>query len=400
MKIRVLFVDDEPRLLEALQRSLRPLRNEWETRFAGSGQEALAILDEAPFDVIVTDMRMPAMDGVALLKTVTERHGDLLRIVLSGQSDVEAVVKASGVAHQYVSKPCPIESLKDAVVHAFAVNEKLKNPQLRCLISGIDALPSLPDSYHHLTRVMESPNASLTEIGQIICRDIAMSSKILQLVNSAFFGRSRQVSDPGEAVSYLGTGTIKALVIAVHSFRCFGTKVPGFDVESLWTHSIACGALSEVIAQDAYPDNKDLHQQARTAGLLHDIGRLVIASRLASQFTAITKSASAECIGLCEAECRILGVSHAEIGAYLLAFWGLPSRIVEAVAYHHCPSDCLSAEFSALTPVHLANGLLRLSDADASYSAPIDEGYLKRIGFATQFAAGREAWLELLKAPA
>jgi len=113
-KKRVLFVDDEPRILDGRRRMLRSMRHEWKMSFAETGQEALAILANQPFDVVVVDMRMPGMDGVQLLSEVRKRH-QIIRIVLSGTADREAILRAVGLAHQYLSKPCDAETLKSVL---------------------------------------------------------------------------------------------------------------------------------------------------------------------------------------------------------------------------------------------------------------------------------------------
>jgi DNA-binding NtrC family response regulator len=112
---RILFVDDEQRVLDGLRRMLRTMRAEWEMEFACDGLSALETLDKQAFDVIVTDMRMPEMDGSVLLSEVLAKHPALLRVALSGQSDMESKVCASGLVHSYLSKPCPMAELTGTV---------------------------------------------------------------------------------------------------------------------------------------------------------------------------------------------------------------------------------------------------------------------------------------------
>lgn len=151
MSIRILFVDDEPLILEGLQRSLRPLRKEWNAAFATGGEEALAVLQREPFDVVVTDMRMPGMDGAALLDEVTRSYPDILRLVLSGQSDRDSVVKSAGMAQQYLAKPCSIEALKDAVNRVVSLRRLLADSSLKQLLSRMRSIPSVPPLYIELT---------------------------------------------------------------------------------------------------------------------------------------------------------------------------------------------------------------------------------------------------------
>jgi len=144
VKKRILFVDDEPNVLQGLQRMLRPLRDEWEMTFVSSGAEALQRLAQAPFDVIVSDMRMPNMDGAQLLTEVMQRHPEVIRIVLSGQANQEVVMKAVGPTHQYLAKPCDPESLKALVSQTSALRGLLTDATLKGLVASMKSLPSLP----------------------------------------------------------------------------------------------------------------------------------------------------------------------------------------------------------------------------------------------------------------
>src|ERR1017187_6368046 len=111
----LLFVDDEVRVLQGLQRQLYGMRNEWNMNFKEGGAKALDFMASAPVDVIVTDMMMPGMDGAQLLTEVMKRHPDTIRIVLSGHADREAILRLVGPAHQYLSKPCDAEELRNAI---------------------------------------------------------------------------------------------------------------------------------------------------------------------------------------------------------------------------------------------------------------------------------------------
>ena len=140
----ILFVDDEPVLLDGLRRSLRSMRNEWTMMFAGSGEEALKVLEQAPFDIVVSDMRMPKMDGAQLLNEVQRRYPHIVRIVLSGYSDKEMIFHSIRATHQFLAKPCEPEQLKTTIRRACALQDVLKNEVLRALVTGMPAIPSLP----------------------------------------------------------------------------------------------------------------------------------------------------------------------------------------------------------------------------------------------------------------
>lgn len=208
MKLSVLFVDDEPHVLQGLQRMMRSMRQEWEIITAGGGLEALDLLSRKPVDVVVTDMRMPGMDGTQLLNEIKNSYPQIVRIILSGQSDREMILKSVRPAHQYLAKPCNDEILKSTIERSCWLRDLLADNSLKQLISRIDSLPSLPTLYLEILRELESPYSSMQKIGEIISRDIGMTAKILQMVNSAFFGFRRHIASPAEAAELLGLETI------------------------------------------------------------------------------------------------------------------------------------------------------------------------------------------------
>jgi HD-like signal output (HDOD) protein len=380
---RVLFVDDEPKILEGLQRMLRSMRHEWEMEFATGGLSALATLETRPFDVVVTDMRMPGMDGAQLLAQLRECHPRIVRIVLSGHSDQEVILSSVGPAHQYLAKPCDPELLKQTVSRACALRDLLTNETLTLLVSQMQSLPSLPSLYMELMRQLESPDPSIKKIGAIISKDPGMTAKILQMVNSAFFGLRRHISSPADATGLLGLDIVKALVLSIHIFSQFSqTRIPGFSLEDLWEHNMAVGALSTQIAR-AEKQSQQIVDDSFTAGLLHECGKLVLAARLPKEYAEMLSLASEEGLPVVEAERKVFGAAHPEVGAYLLGLWGLPDSIVEAVAFHESPGQCPGDAFGSLTAVHVADRLVgetNTAGAKTGAAAEVDSVYLARLG--------------------
>ncbi|MEJ5252966.1 MAG: HDOD domain-containing protein [Chthonomonadetes bacterium] len=369
MKRRILFVDDEPNVLQGLQRMLRSMRNEWEMDFAGGGEEALRKMEQAPFDVIVSDMRMPGMNGAQLLKEVARRYPNTVRIVLSGHSDREYILQLVTTTHQYLAKPCDTETIKDTVNRACALRDLLASKELSALVSQIKSLPSLPSLYTRIVEILQSDDPSLQKIGQIVSEDIAMSAKVLQLVNSSFFGIARRISNPVQAVMFLGLETVKALVLSVHIFAKWDSnRVKGFDIERLWHHSMAVSAMAKRLAETEQLSVREA-DEAFTAGLLHDVGKLILAGGLPDAYQQVLNESKKQNIPLWLAEEQAFGASHAEVGAYLLGLWGLPTSIVEAVAWHHRPANCPARTFCPLTTVHIADALW-YQDASANEQNP------------------------------
>jgi putative nucleotidyltransferase with HDIG domain len=364
MKKQILFVDDDCNILAGLQRMLRRQRDEWNMQYVTSPTEALEIMDAEPIDLIVTDMRMPGMDGAELLHEVTKRHPETIRIVLSGQADSDLTMKAVPVAHQFISKPCDPETLKSIVNRAISLRSLLKDKSLTGIISEMDALPSVPTLYLEVTEELQSSEPSIQKVGHIIARDPSMTAKILQLTNSAFFGLRRSVSNATDAVAYLGLDRVYHLFLAVHAFTQFIHPVKTiFSLELLWEHSLSTAALAKAIAEEK-DEGKEIAEDVFTAGLLHDIGKLMLACRLADRHAEAINVAKTKKVPLWIAEQQVLSVTHAEVGAYLLGLWGLPDSIVEAVAYHHRPMGCANKAFCALTALHMAD----CQNSDHSYA--------------------------------
>ena len=388
----LLFVDDEPKLLDGLKRSLRPMREEWNMTFVNSGAEALQAMEQAPFDVIVSDMRMPVMDGAQLLNEVRQRFPQVVRIVLSGQSDKELIYQSIAATHQYLDKPCESELLKATVLRACALRDLLGSDSLRQLVTGMHQIPSQPTLYADIRKEAESKTASIRAIGAIISKDMGMTAKILQLVNSAYFGLRGSVSTAEQAVNLLGLDTVQALVLTVHVFSQF-TSIhgSGFNIDRLWEASMETGALARAIAK-AEQVPALMIEQAYTAGLLHDVGQLVFAANAQARYEATLKTAREKGLPMWEVECVEFGASHADVGAYLLGLWGLSDPIVEAVAFHHRPADCVGNSFSPLAAVHVANVLQEELSRQPAGDVPfqIDSTYLNTLHMTDRLPHWRE----------
>jgi len=391
--IKILFVDDEVKVLEGLQRMLRSMRRDWEMAFAEGGQAALDRLAQEPFDVVVTDMRMPGKDGAQLLTEVMERHPQIVRIILSGHSDQEMIMRSVGPAHQYLSKPCDSETLKKTVTRACALRDLLASEKLRLLVSQMRALPSVPSLYMELTKELQSPEASINRVGEIIAQDLGMTAKILQMVNSAFFGLSRRVTCPTEAAGFIGLDRVRSLVLSVQVFSQFDSaELPDNFLTALWSHCMLVAKFSELIAK-AERQERQAVDEAFTAGLLHESGKLVLASNLPRQYREVLTLARSEGLTIADAEQQVFGASHPEVGAYLLGLWGLPHSLVEAVAFYHAPSQCAVEAFSPLTAVHVADFLEgeRHAAEQPKASCSMDVEHLTKLGLLERLPAWRQA---------
>jgi HD-like signal output (HDOD) protein len=378
----VLFVDDEPQLLEGLRQRLQPLTDKWHMTFVDSGADALSRFERSPHDVIVSDISMPGMDGAQLLHVISERWPATIRIALSERSESEAKLRLLPLAHQYLSKPCRPEQLEDAVVRSLKLREELTHPGVQAIIGRIRRLPARPEVFARLQAVMASPDTSAREVARVIVGDAALTLKVLQIANSPFFRLARRISNIEQAVQYLGFQTVQNLVMCAEVFSRWPSRMrhAAVDLEALQSHAQHTAAVTRAITSDT-----PFCDDAVLAALLHDIGYWVLIQECPRELEQAVELALAGGIPLPQAEYEILGASHAEIGAYLLALWGLPDAVVEAVAHHHCPGRVKSVGLDTLSALAVAIALTGGDDTDGcarslTPSATVDAAYLQSLG--------------------
>ncbi len=350
---RILFVDDEQQILDGLRDLLRKQRKRWDMVFALGGQAALDALDRGRFDVVVSDMRMPGIGGVSVLQRTKEISPSTARIILSGYADREVVLKALPVAHQFLSKPCNADVLHAVIERACGLQALLVDDDLRNAISSVDRLPSLHHTYWELTQALEHPEVGLTDLVKIVEQDAAMAATVLQLVNSSYFGLAQNQASVRQAVKSLGTPLLKALTLTAHVFvSAADPPIEGFSLAELQRHSVLAARIAERLLED-----KQRAEEAFTAALLHDIGKIVLAMSLPGRFAEVLGNSGETGRSTHVVERELLGVTHAEAGAYLLGLWGLPLGTVQAVAYHHDPELLTEPPTETLVAVHVANAL-------------------------------------------
>ena len=333
-KFNILFVDDEQNILDSMRLMLRSMRHQWNTAFADSGEAALALMETRRFDVIVSDVRMPGMDGARLLSIVAERWPETVRMVLSGYFDQASVISTVKLTHQYLSKPCSPEEVISAISKALRLREVITCESLKRLVSRIESLPALPDLYQKLIAELQDESSSMQRIGDIISQDVTMTSSILRLVNSAFFGLPTHVNGVHHAVKLLGVDTIRVLVLGIGLFSRVDPSNLGFSLEELWAHSLRvscfCKAIAEVEGLGA-----DAREDCFVAGLLHDLGKLVLASTMPEEYARALARVAQGGVHVHEAEHEVFRIAHGEVGAYLLSLWGFKDAVIEAVCWHH-----------------------------------------------------------------
>lgn len=345
--MRVVFVDDEPNVLSGLQRVLALRADDWDCCFFTNGHDALAELEAIPADVIVSDMRMPFMDGVDFLGQVRERWPASIRIILSGHVDIEAMRSMLDVAHQFVTKPCDNATLLAIIENAVRLRDMFAAPAVVETVGRINRLPTAPRVFAELNRVLADPKGNTRAVGELIGRDPALSTKVLQISNSAFFGGGKAVPDVGGAIVRLGIDAVCRVVIAA---QVFDNPAANAEIDAL-QHKALCA--SQIAARVLGAPGV-----AATATLLSHVG-LLVAPELRHPPAAASTTDHGTPL-------------HAAVGAYLLGLWGLPMDIVRAVADHHNPEHDTPGVFGITGMTHVATAL-----ADGEQP---DSAYLTRVG--------------------
>lgn len=382
MKRNILFVDDNPVLLEFYSTVLKGVRDSWEISTATGGEEALQLMADTTFDVVVSDLDMPGMDGVQLIREVRQRSPRTSRIILSGLRDQKRIAESLSETHQFIAKPCEPRVLKATLARIGGLDAYLNDDKLRSVVGRLESLPSFPSLYLEIMQELANEDPSIEKIAGIVVKDPGMTAKMLQIVNSASLGLARKITSPLEAVQYVGMGTVRSLALSAHIFSCFEhTELKGFSMSQLWDHAMKTSLLAQKLMTLERADNA-LVEDACIAAMLHDVGKLMLANNLPEQFQQAINLAAERQIPFTQAEQEVFGATHAGVGACLLGLWGLPSTIVEAVAFHHTPRLAEAKVLGPLTAVHVANALeheLHEAEPRNEHSA-LDLDYLTSIG--------------------
>lgn len=370
---RILFVDDTALMRDMYEAMFASERQRWEVVTAESGEAALELMKQRPFDIVASDMRMDGMTGIELLNAVAKQYPQTSRIIISGMTDQASAADALGSTHQFLVKPVEFKNLKAVLDRLTGLDDFLNDAKLKALMGRLRAVPSFPVLYLEIMKAIETSNTSMAEINDLIIKDPGLTAKILQVVNSAALGARERIGDPLLAVQRLGLNTVRSLALSAHVFSSFtAAQRINFPMDALWEHLMKCGETARAIMRVEGADNVQM-EAAYTAGMLHDIGKLMLADSLPKEFQNALTLATTRDVPFYEIEMEVFGATHAGLAAYLLALWGLPAPIVEAVAFHHTPERSTHHAFGPLTAVHAANALEHEVDGDHSL---LNEDYL------------------------
>jgi len=365
----ILLVDDEMAVLKALQRTL--LRKNFEIFIAESGQAALDILVHQAIDIVISDMRMPYMNGHQFLRKVKELYPSTTRLILSGYADEKEINKTmlDGSSKLYLMKPWDSQLLIKTIRQLLDVRELLRNRNLLEIINEIEGFGTLPHIYNKLMDLINQ-DADIRQIAAIIEEDPAIASQILHIANSAFYGiKTGSIS---QAISYLGLTAVKSIALSTNLWISGKNEgVRTFDRELLWRHA----SLTNHLVGELYRKliGRPIPSMASTVGLLHDIGEMALLSQFSDKYEQIGAAfLSRSEASLDNLEREFIGVSHQDVGGYLLEWWDLPHQIIESALFHHDPFNENVNDRQLVSLVHIASYYSAL-EVYKDFEEPLDK---------------------------
>lgn len=371
MKKNILLVDEDILILKALKRSLRQFNDQWTVSYAQNPHQALEQLEQGSIDVLITEVHLTATDGERFLRSFLAKHPNAARIILTGYTAAQAIFKFAGLAHQLLAKPWSDQTLIETIQRADLISRMLSDRQLKRTLNLIESFPSIPAVYLELSRKLKNGEPSVQEVGEIIIQDPSLVVKLLQIVNSPFYGLPMPVSDPQKAVALLGLDVVKGFVLTSGLFKQYeNKKIACFKIDALWQHSLKTANIVRQIAKNEHLA-KEISEASFIASLLHDVGKIIVAFNFPDEFKEICNRSQKEQAPFWHIELQVMGSTHAEIGAYLLGLWGLPLAVIKAVQEHHQPDLNGLSGIDQTTLVHIANAIEKTT-VNPSGEMPVD----------------------------
>ncbi|MEG8946187.1 response regulator [Rosettibacter firmus] len=362
MKFKLLFVDKLNNEQNRYQSLSDILGEQYEIYFASDSQEALNTLKNNDIDVCLIQFDSTSFNSLDLLTKIKRSFPKTIRILLSEDFSEKLSIRTFNLLHQVIK--CPIEDklLKEKLEPLLILKNLIKNDKLISKLNSEDGIPTLPEIYFKLEKELFSPEVSIHKVVNLISKDISLTTKIFQLVNSAYYGIPAKITDFYQAVNILGLNVIKSIVIYTKVFAHLEKKGELKEIiEAIWNHSILVSSISQKIIF-YFTGNRDLAEQAYIAGILHDIGKIILIN-IEPNYIKELKISRNNAFSDDDLEKSFYGVSHTEIGAYALALWGFPRSIVDAALLHH--SSTIVNDFSVSNIIQISHKLANIEGIDS-----------------------------------
>ncbi len=378
LKPSILFVTTRKTQLAEIVKTVVPIQTKYDCFFAENGEQAINLLATNKIDIVFSGLEIYLANGSNLIREIKNLFPESIRIAMVETFENQKIGEISQFIHQFIQYPFDIKLLENKIESTLKIKDLLGNQKIIQVINSLTTLPTLPEIYLKIEEEISKPDFSIQKISNLISKDPTLTAKILQIVNSAYFGLEREVTNINFAISYLGVNIIKSLVFYIQLFSTMRLSPERKKfLEKIWYHSLVVASTSYNLAKKYLPQKYQI-ESAYTAGVLHDIGKLVLLT-IPTYPTNVEMIQEQKFLEEYEAEYEVFECNHAEIGGYLLGLWGFPHHIIEAVAFHHKPSSTFANEFSILTAVHLANCLF--------YMPKIDFQHLKSLGLEESLAS-------------
>ncbi len=395
---RILFVESDPATRDLLGACLPALAERWPSQVVVSVGDGLAELGKGGFEGLVVSSELEGGPGIDFLERARQLVPSIATFMLSTPEQRTELSKRPGLPPHFLAQPPTASELSDALERGFLLNRWMDGAAARPLLTRMTNLPAVPSLYARVMRELRSDDPSIDAVGKLIAQDPALTAKILQMVNSPVFALGRPICEAVDAVTFLGAERTKALILMA-SLSLHGSLTPcdGFSQESFWQHSLAVATIGRLVGLKELK-SASIADTCFTAGLLHDIGKLLFASNLPKEYGEVIAAAKAKAISVHQAELEAFGVTHGELGASLLGTWGLPMTVLEAIAWHEHPSAANAPGYSAVTVVHVANVLEyeKRGGAEHDGAPQFETSYLQSLDLAER----PNAWRALVGCPA
>ncbi|MBP2666352.1 MAG: putative signal transduction protein [Firmicutes bacterium] len=348
----ILLVDDEKSILASLERLF--FDSDFEVSLAESGEEGLEILANQPIDIVISDMRMPVMDGHQFLRKVKERFPWTTRIILSGYASENELFETiiDGSSSLYLLKPWDGAEFKDKIGRIFEAREMYRNLSILEFANKLENLSMITGVYNSVCRLIEK-DADVSAIARVIETDPTVAASVLRVVNSAFY--NIKTGSIIQAITYLGLPVVKSIVLSCNLLQTVRIQVPPFNLSRLARHATHTNMLTAAIYTKFL--GRRLPDNLATAGLLHNIGFVMLLHYFPEKCKIMLQKylQSDNSLSLSALEKEEFGITHAELGGHLLDWWGLPYPIVECALFHDAPLHSAVIETEAVVAVHLAS---------------------------------------------
>src|ERR1700722_9383328 len=242
----ILVADADSHALEEFQLALG---EGWKVTVVANGTAALAEMKKQPFDVVAADLDLAEITGSELLNRIQTDYAKTIRFILVREADRERMVKQVLGTHQFLGKPLDRSTLRNTIEGALALESWIPTNSIRELTSRIRTLPTIPSLYLEVQAALRSPDTTTDQVGTIIAKDMAMTTKLLQVLNSACFGLPRKITNPTEAVGILGFETVNSMVMTIKLLSQYDKVKPVyFSIDRLWRHSTEVARSAKQIA--------------------------------------------------------------------------------------------------------------------------------------------------------